>query len=304
MQLGFVSAILPDLGLEEVMQFAADSGFDCVEVMCWPKGPAERRYAGVTHIDVAGFDAAAAERVQALTRRTGVSISALGYYPNPLAPDPAEREAYHTHLRAVIDAARLLGLPTINTFVGRDPARSIDDNWPLFREVWPPLVRYAAERGINIGIENCPMLFTKDEWPGGKNLAISPAVWRQMFEEIPDANFGLNYDPSHMIWQQMDEVRPIEEFAPRLFHVHAKDVRLDRRRLDEVGILAVPLAYHTPKLPGLGDVRWGALFAALTDVGYRGAVCVEVEDRAYEGSLEDRTRALRQSATYLRQFMG
>ena len=304
MQLGFVSAILPDLGLEEVMQFAADSGFDCVEVMCWPKGPAERRYAGVTHIDVAGFDAAAAERVQALTRRTGVSISALGYYPNPLAPDPAEREAYHTHLRAVIDAARLLGLSTVNTFVGRDPARSIDDNWPLFREVWPPLVRYAAERGINIGIENCPMLFTKDEWPGGKNLAISPAIWRRMFEEIPDANFGLNYDPSHMIWQQMDEVRPIEEFAPRLFHVHAKDVRLDRRRLDEVGILAVPLAYHTPKLPGLGHVRWGAFFAALTDVGYRGAVCVEVEDRAYEGSLEDRKRALRQSATYLRQFMG
>ena len=304
MQLGFVSAILPDLGLEEVMQCAADNGFDCVEVMCWPKGPAERRYAGVTHIDVAGFDGEAAERVQALTRRTGVSISALGYYPNPLAPDAAERTVYHTHLRAVIDAARLLGLSTVNTFLGRDPARSIDDNWPLFREVWPPLVRYAAERGINIGIENCPMLFTKDEWPGGKNLAISPAIWRRMFEEIPDANFGLNYDPSHMIWQQMDEVRPIEEFAPRLFHVHAKDVRLDRRRLDEVGSLAVPLAYHTPKLPGLGHVRWGALFAALTDVGYRGAVCVEVEDRAYEGSLEDRTRALRQSAIYLRQFMG
>src|SRR5205085_2351314 len=169
-----------------------------------------------------------------------VSISALGYYPNPLAPDPAERTVYHTHLRAVIDAARLLGLSTVNTFLGRDPARSIDDNWPLFREVWPPLVRYAAERGINIGIENCPMLFTQDEWPGGKNLAISPAIWRRMFEEIPDANFGLNYDPSHMIWQQMDEVRPIEEFAPRLFHVHAKDVRLDRRRLDEVGSLAVP----------------------------------------------------------------
>src|ERR687884_450496 len=166
------------------------------------------------------------------------------------------------------------------------------------------VMQFAAESGINIGIENCPMLFTQDEWPGGKNLTISPAIWRRMFEEIPDANFGLNYDPSHMIWQQMDEVRPIEEFGPRLFHVHAKDVRLDRRRLDEVGILAVPLAYHTPKLPGLGHVRWGAFFAALTDVGYRGAVCVEVEDRAYEGSLEDRKRALRQSAIYLRQFMG
>jgi sugar phosphate isomerase/epimerase len=173
----------------------------------------------------------------------------------------------------------------------------------LFREVWLPLVQYAAERNVNIGIENCPMLFTADEWPGGKNLAISPAVWRRMFEEIPDAHFGLNYDPSHMIWQQMDEVRPIREFGSRLHHVHAKDVRLDRERLNDVGVLAVPNAYHTPKLPNLGDVRWGPFFAALTDAGYNGPVCIEVEDRAYEGSLEDRKRSLRQSAAFLRQFI-
>jgi len=302
-QLGFVSAILPDLVLEEVMQFAADAGFDCVEVMCWPRGRAERRYAGVTHVDVAGFDAPAAERVQALGERTGVRISALGYYPNPLTPDLAERRVFLEHLRAVIDAAVLLRLSNVNTFVGRDPARSIDANWPIFRDVWPPLVQYAAERGIKIGIENCPMLFTNDEWPGGKNLAVSPAVWRRMFDEIPDPHFGLNYDPSHMIWQQMDEVHPIAEFRSRLHHVHAKDVRIDRRRLDDVGILATPLAYHTPKLPGLGDVRWGAFFGALTDAGYEGAVCVEVEDRAYEGSLQARRLALRQAATYLRQFV-
>jgi sugar phosphate isomerase/epimerase len=303
MQLGFASAILPDLSLEEVLDFAAESGFDCVEVMCWPKGKAERRYAGVTHIDVVGFDAAAADRVRALVERTGVAISALGYYPNPLAADAAERQVYGDHLRAVIDAAALLGLTRANTFVGRDHTRSIDENWPLFREVWLPLVQYAAERNVNIGIENCPMLFTADEWPGGKNLAISPAVWRRMFEEIPDAHFGLNYDPSHMIWQQMDEVRPIREFGSRLHHVHAKDVRLDRERLNDVGVLAVPNAYHTPKLPGLGDVRWGPFFAALTDAGYNGPVCIEVEDRAYEGSLEDRKRSLRQSAAFLRQFI-
>jgi sugar phosphate isomerase/epimerase len=197
-----------------------------------------------------------------------------------------------------------LGLTTVNTFVGRDPARGVDDNWPLFLEVWPPLVRYAAERGINIGIENCPMLFSGDEWPGGKNLATSPAIWRRMFEAIPDANFGLNYDPSHMIWQMMDEIAPIGDFAARLHHMHAKDAWIDRRRLDEVGIMATPLSYHRPKLPGLGDVRWGAFFAALTEAGYQGPVCVEVEDRAYEGSIEDRVRALRQSALFLRQFMG
>ncbi|HWE61403.1 MAG TPA: sugar phosphate isomerase/epimerase [Chloroflexota bacterium] len=304
MQLGFVSAIVPELSLEAVLSLAAKTGYACVEVMCWPPGKAERRYAGVTHIDVTAFDAAAADGVRDLVARTGVQISALGYYPNPLAPDPAERQVYSTHLRAVIDAAQLLGVTTINTFIGRDPRRSIDDNWPLFLEVWPPLVRYAAERGINIGIENCPMLFTDDEWPGGKNLAIAPSIWRRMFAAVPDAHFGLNYDPSHLIWQQMDEVAPIAEFAPRFHHVHAKDARVDRRKLDQVGILATPLSYHTPKLPGLGDVRWGAFFAALSDAGYRGPVCVEVEDRAYEGSLADRERALRQCALFLRQFIG
>jgi sugar phosphate isomerase/epimerase len=303
MQLGFASAILPDLTLEEVLDFAAESGFDCVEVMCWPKGKAERRYAGVTHIDVVGFDAAAADRVRALVERTGVAISALGYYPNPLAPDPAERRTAVDHLKKLIDAAVLLELPTVNTFIGRDWHTSIDENWPAFTEVWPPLVRYAGERGINIGIENCPMLFTEDEWPGGKNLAVSPDVWRRMFEEIPDQNFGLNYDPSHMIWQQMDEIAPIREFASRFKHVHAKDARLDRHRLDQVGVLAVPLAFHSPKLPGLGDVRWPKFFSALTDCGYNGPVCVEVEDRAYEGGLDSVRAALAQSARYLKPLM-
>ena len=303
MQLGFVSAILPDLPLEDVFHVASQAGYDCVEVMCWPRGKAERRYAGVTHIDAAALDSRAIADVRGVMRSSGVGISALGYYPKPLAPDESERRQALDHLRVVIDAARRLGLSSVNTFVGRDPARPIDDHWPLFRELWPPLVAYAAERHVRIGIENCPMLLTGDEWPGGKNLAVSPAVWRRMFEEIPDPHFGLNYDPSHMIWQRMDEIRPIREFRARLHHVHAKDVRIDRDRLDDVGILAAPLAYHRPKLPGLGDVRWGAFFSALTDAGYAGPVCVEVEDRAFEGSLDDRKRALRQSAAYLRQFI-
>lgn len=303
-ELGFVSAILPELSLDEVLALAAKTGYDCVEVMCWPRGKAERRYAGVTHIDVASFGEREAAAVNEQAARHGVAISALGYYPNPLTPNRDERHVYIEHIRAVIDAARQLGLHRVNTFIGRDQTKTIDENWPTFLEVWPPLVRYAGERGINIGIENCPMLFTDDEWPGGKNLAISPAVWRRMFADIPDANFGLNYDPSHMIWQMMDEIAPIRAFAARLHHVHAKDVRLDRRGLEDEGVMAVPLHIHTPKLPGLGDVRWGAFFAALTDVGYRGPVCVEVEDRAYEGSLEERERALVQSARYLRQYMG
>jgi sugar phosphate isomerase/epimerase len=303
MTLGFVSAILPDLSLEEVAGFAAEAGFDCVELMCWPRGQAERRYAGVTHVDVTEFGPAEARRVKEQMAAAGVAISGLGYYPNPLAADAGEARVAIEHLQKVIRAAGLLGVGRVNSFIGRDPAKSVEENWPRFREVWPPLVRLAEENGVRIGIENCPMLFTRDEWPGGKNLAISPAIWRRMFEEIPSASFGLNYDPSHLVWQQMDPVKPIREFASRIVHVHAKDVRVDRDRLNQVGILAAPLEYHTPKLPGLGEVDWSAFFAALTDAGYRGPVCIEVEDRAYEGSLEDRKRSLIQSKRFLENYL-
>lgn len=303
MKLGFCSAILPDLSLERVVEFASAEGFDCVELMCWPVGEAERRYAGVTHIDVTGFRKSDAARVGNLLASAGVEISGLGYYPNPLAPDAAEAKVYINHIKRVIRAAEQLGVGVVNTFVGRDWTRSVDENWPVFKRRWPPLVKFAEEHGVRIGIENCPMFFTDDEWPGGKNLAYCPAIWRRMFKEIPSRSFGLNYDPSHLVWQQMDYVKPLREFAGRIFHVHAKDLRVDRERLDEVGVLANPGDYHTPKLPGLGDVDWGRFFSVLTDIGYDGPVCVEVEDRAYERSRRRRQAALKQSAAFLRQFI-
>lgn len=303
MQLGFVSAILPDLSFQQLFETAGSLGFDCVEVCCWPAGKAERRYAGVSHIDVVGIGAAEIERIQGVVQRTGVQISGLGYYPNPLSPNPAEASAAVHHLQAVIRAARLLGITRVNTFVGRDWTQSIDANWPRFLDTWRPLIALAEDCGVRIGIENCPMLFTADEWPGGKNLAVSPEIWRRMFSDIPSASFGLNYDPSHMIWQHMDYLAPLRDFRDRLVHIHAKDVRLDQHRLDQVGILAHPNRYHTPKLPGMGDVNWGRFFSQLTDAGYRGPVCVEVEDRAFEGSLDDRIASLQQSLTYLRNYI-
>lgn len=303
MTLGFVSAILPDLSLEEVVNFAASEDFDCVELMCWPRGRAERRYAGVTHVDVTEFSKAEADKIRDVMEVAGIAISGLGYYPNLLTPDADEAAIGLQHLKRVIAAAPMLGVHIVNTFVGRDWSRTVDDNWARFEEVWRPLVAFAENHGVRIAIENCPMLFTRDEWPGGKNLAHSPAVWRRMFEAIPSKSFGLNYDPSHLVWQQIDYVKPLWEFSDRIFHVHAKDVRVDKRRLNDVGILATPLEYHTPKLPGLGEVNWGQFLSVLGDVGYKGPVCVEVEDRAYEGSLELRQAALRQSATYLRQFL-
>jgi sugar phosphate isomerase/epimerase len=304
MQLGFVSAILPEQSLEEVFKYASAIGYDCVEVMCWPFGKAKRRYAGVTHIDVTNFGAEQAAEIHALSDKYRVSISALGYYPNPLVANVDEAQVYIDHLRAVIDAAAILGLDRVNTFIGRDPKKSVEDNWPRFLEVWKPLVGHAEARGVKIGIENCPMLFTNDEWPGGKNLATTPAIWRKMFADLDSDHIGLNYDPSHLIWQHMDYLAPMRDFSDRLFHVHAKDVRVDQHKLNEHGIMAPPNLWHEPKLPGMGGVDWGQFFSILTSAGYDGPVCVEVEDRAYEGSLEKRVAALKQSYSYLKQFMG
>ena len=303
MQLGFVTAILPDSNFNQVVQIASDIGYDCVEVMCWPKGKATRRYAGITHVNVQELDDASIDAIGSLQQQSGVSISGLGYYPNALSPNLDEAEQAVAHIRAVIQASDRLGIRTMNTFIGRDWTKSIDDNWPRFSETWKPIIELAEKHNVRIGIENCPMFFTNDEWPGGKNLAYSPAIWQRMFEEIPSDHFGLNYDPSHLIFQQMDYVAPLAEFAHKIFHVHAKDVRVDRARLDRVGILANPNEYHTPKLPGMGDVDWGKFFSALTDTGYNGPVCVEVEDRAYEGSDDDCKRALQQSYNYLRNFV-
>lgn len=301
MQLGFVSAILGDLSLEEVLAYAADEGFGCVELMCWPIGKSERRYSGVTHLDVANLNDDEVGRVQTLVKKYGVAISGLGYYPNPLDPQPEHRQTVVEHLKKVISGAARLGVGVVNTFIGRDHARPLEHSWDLFRSVWPGIVDHAERLGIKIGIENCPMLFSKDEWPGGKNFAISPAIWRQVFAEIPSPSLGLNIDPSHLVWLHIDYVRCIRDFGSRIVHVHAKDTRIDEDRLYELGIMG--LGWHTPKIPGLGDVKWGPFFSALTDVGYRGPVCIEVEDRAYEGSLADRKRSLRQSRKFLEQFV-
>ncbi len=303
MQLGFVTAILPDLSLAAVLEFARDEGFQCIEVMCWPEGQAERKYAGVTHLRVAGLTQAQADDARALAAAHGVSFSALGYYPNPLDPDPAMARAAITHLKRVIQAAAKLKLSTVNTFVGRDWTKSLNDNWPRFLKTWRPLVAFAEDHAVRIGIENCPMLFTQDEWPGGKNLATTPDIWRRMFNDIPSRHFGLNYDPSHFVLQQMEPVSPLLEFQDRLFHVHAKDIKLRRDRINEVGRFAHPLEWHQPRIPGFGEMDWGRFIGALLETRYRGPVCIEVEDSTFGNSLPGRQQALRVAGNVLRPFL-
>jgi sugar phosphate isomerase/epimerase len=300
MHLGFVSAILGDLSLEQVLAFADDEGFACVELMCWPTS-SDPRLSGVSHLDVSDFADYRASQVRDLVRTHGVEIAALGYYPNPLDPDVGHRRASVEHLKKVISAAPRIGVGVVNTFIGRDPLLPPESQWPLVREVWPEIVACAERAGVRLGIENCPMLFTQDDWPAGKNLAVSPAAWRALFTALPSSSVGLNLDPSHLLWQQIDSVRCVREFGPRIVHVHAKDTRIDRDLLYERGILGT--GWHKAKLPGLGEVDWPGFFAALTEVGYHGPVCIEVEDAAYSRSLEDRLRALRQSKRFLQQWV-
>lgn len=303
MKLGFVSAILADLSFEEVMEFASRNGYSYVEMMCWPVGKVERRYAGVTHIDVSEIDDAKADYIKDFSKKAGVEISALGYYPNPLDPDEEKREFYIEHIKKGIKSANKLGIKNFSTFIGRDQTKNVEENLKMFVEIWTPIIKFAEQNNVRVLIENCPMLFTNDEWPGGKNLATTPAIWRMMFDLIPSENFGLNYDPSHLLWQQMDYIKPIYEFKNKIFHVHLKDTKILKDKLNEVGILATPLEYQSPKIPGLGNIKWGEFISALTDIRYEGAACIEVEDKAFEDSLDERKQALAISKKHLSQFI-
>ena len=305
MKIGYLTSILDGYDFETAVDTAAEMGFECIEVACWPSGGAERRYAGVSHIDAGRVGAGEAYRNHILdyTKEKNIQISALAYYPNTMDPDLEKRRENIDHLKKVIKASALLGVNLTNTFIGRDQNKNLEENLELFEEIWPDIIRYAEENGVRIGIENCPMLFGPDQWPGGQNLMYSPVIWRELFRRIPSPNFGLNFDPSHFVWQGMDYIRPIYEFKDRMFHIHFKDIKLLPDRLEECGCLAYPLDYMIPKIPGLGDVDWGKFVSALTDVGYEGYACIEVEDRAFEGSREKVMKSLLQSKRYIEQFV-
>ena len=302
LKLGFVSAILPELTLDQLLTFAAAERFSCIEVMCWPVGKADRKFAGVTHLDVSHLSRAQVDDMNALCVTHDVSISGLGYYPNPLDPDLAAAKRCVNHLKKVVLAAERLGLKNVNTFVGRDWTKSVDDNWPRFLKTWRPLIQLAEDHDIRIGIENCPMRFTRDEWPGGKNLATTPVIWRRMFNDIPSKHFGLNYDPSHFVLQQMDPVSPLREFQDKLFHLHAKDVKIRRDRLNETGVFAHPLEWHQPRIPGYGEMDWSQFMSALMETTYRGPVCIEVEDDTFGKAVECRKHAVKVAGNVLRPF--
>lgn len=303
MKLGFFTAAFPGSTLEQVARWGAESGFQAIEIACWPQEKASRRYAGVTHIDVTALDKMQAAGILKMLDGYGLFISSLGYYPNPLHPQAEHRETVIGHLKKVIEAAVLLEVPVVGTFIGKDKDKTVPQNLEDYAEIWPPVVKFARERGVRIAIENCPMLFSYDEWPGGNNLASTPAIWRKMWEIIPDEGFGLNLDPSHLILQMIDYERVVREFAPRIFHVHAKDLHIDREGLYNHGALSQGMGWQVPRIPGLGDMDWPKFFAALTAAGYDGVVSIEHEDRVFEGSEELVKRGFYLSRDVLKPFI-
>ena len=304
-QFGLLTAILDGWTYEEAVDIAAEMGFKCLEVACWPAGKAERRYAGVSHIDAERVlsDDEYAKHVLDYAGAKGLHISSLAFYPNTMDPNGEKREAAISHLKVLIQASAKLGVNIVTTFIGKDQNKTIEENIELFKEIWPPIIKLAEENGVKIAIENCPMLFGRDQWPGGQNLMCSPAIYRKLFEIIPSPNFGLNFDPSHYVWQGMDYIKTIRDFKERIFHIHFKDIKLYPEKLAECGVMAYPLDYMSPKIPGLGDVDWAAFVSALNDIRYSGDAVIEVEDKAFEGSSEDILKSIRLSKRYLDNFI-
>ncbi len=303
MKLGIVSAIFDELEFEEMIESVHDLGYSCVEVACWPKGESERRYAGVCHIDVDNLDDDNIKEIKDICLKNEVEISSLAFYPNNLDGNLEKRKYNLNHLKKVIKASALLDINLVTTFIGRNQFKTIEDNIEEFKKEWPSIIDFASENKVKIAIENCPMLFDDSQWPGGQNMFTSVVIWRKLFEIIDSPYFGINFDPSHFIWQQMDYISPIYEFKDKMFHIHFKDIKISKDKLKEVGVLAYPLDYMLPKIPGLGDVNWSKFVSALTDIGYNGYACVEVEDRAFEKSLDDKFASLKLTKNYLNQFV-
>lgn len=289
MYLGFLTGCMGNIPLKQKAEWAAAHGMKAIEISCWPKLN-DRDYSA-TDIDVTTLTQEGADEIKAYVAALGLTISSLAYYDNNLSADLEQRAFINNHVYKVIDAAVMLGVDKVGTFVGRNHKLSVKDNFDEFETVFKPMVAYAGERGIKLMIENCPMIgWQMQGLPG--TISFSPELWREMFRRIPDANFGLNYDPSHLRFMLMDYITPLKEFKDRIFHTHAKDVKVDFDVLAQTGVLNKQLygqpgkSYWAPVMPGLGDIDFKAWMDTLREIGYDGVVSIEHEDPNYEGSLE------------------
>ena len=307
MKIGFLTACLPQIGLEDLVAWAASSGFGALELAAWPQ-QSDRDYQA-RQIDAARFNRSDAERVKDLFARHKMKISAMAYYDNNLHPDPEKRKSYHAHLKKVIDTAEMLGVGLVGTFVGSRPDRTPAENMKEIGKEFRGLVKYAVDHRVKLMIENCPM----DHWvqfglPG--NYAYSPELWDALFNEVPDRNFGLNIDPSHLYWLGIDHIRAVRDYADRIFHAHAKDTEIlsdGGYRYGNPGRQIDPQPWKSGwwryRMPGLGEIDWGRFITTLQEYGYDDVISIEHEDPVWEGSEEKVKTGLRLGRQHLSQFV-
>jgi sugar phosphate isomerase/epimerase len=282
MHTGFLTNCLHHRRLPEIIEWAGAAGFSSVEIACWPHDPNPVD----PSLDVVDFTQQQANDLLALGRANNISFSCLTYCCNTIDGDPAKRGEYVSHLTRVIDAAQLLGVNNVSTFIGRDPLKTQQENFDEMVVVFGLLLDYAEPRGVRIAIENCPMPGWQFEGLPG-NLAYSPSIWDEMFARLPNANFGLNLDPSHLIWLDVDAYAAVEKYASRIFHTHAKDTSIDRAKRDYYSTgNAGWNTWWQYRLPGNGLFDWKRWAQVLRANGYDGALSIEHEDPDYEHTEE------------------
>ena len=303
MYIGYLTGCLGGLPLKEKAKWASEQGFKSLELSCWPRTNS-RDYSG-SEIDVANFTKAEAEEIKSYFKEYGLTISSIAYYDNNLDRDLEKRKFINNHFKKCVDAAVLIGVSEVGTFVGRNIDKSIEENFDEFEVVFKDLVGYAEERNIQVVIENCPMTGWQVKGLQG-TISFTPELWKEMFKRVPNKNFGLNYDPSHLHAMLIDYLTPIKEFKDRIFHVHAKDTEVFEDKLRTYGVFDKQLnvshedfGYWRYRMPGLGQINWEGLIVELKGIGYEGVISIEHEDPLYEGSEEKVKAGLKLGIEYL-----
>lgn len=288
MNLGYLTACLPKRDLESLADLAVTLGFRALEVAAWPQEEAQRPFTA-THIDVTSMSAGQIDHIEEILRARDISLSSLAFYDNNLHPDETTRKQTHEHLRRCIEAAARLGCPTVGTFVGRNPYKTVAENLRDAEQIFPPFVEMAGANDVAIVIENCVMEgWHPDGYPG--NLAYSPELWEWMF----DLGLYLNYDPSHLLWMGIDPVEALRPYVTKVKHAQAKDIQLfpaQRNRYGYPGRAVVrpdpwDVGWWRYRVPGLGEVDWTRIVDLLHEGGFKGALSVEHEDPVWGGTEE------------------
>lgn len=262
---------------EETAKFAHETGFSSLQLSAWQG----------SYLDA---ETVTTERIDAMLKQLSdydIEISSLGYYPNYLHPH--EGEEARAYLPKVIDLAARLGVSVVSTFAGRDPDKTVEENVPLFKEAFSRFCDHAESKGVRIALENCPMIEKKTN--KCNNIATSPEIWDVLFEVVPSASLGIEFDPSHMVWQGIDYIQAVKNYSHKIFHVHAKDMEIDYVARSRMGILGpsfgatsgLGVGWWRARTPGWGEVDWPKFITAVIEGGYRGNIDIEHEDSVFAG---------------------